>query len=75
MGDGEDSGCRFRVGTWRREIQGPGCQSEFIYKNWESLSELLGGHSVQIRVCVFLPELWLPGEEHLVLVSCPIGGL
>lgn len=26
-------------------------------------------------VCVFLPELWLPGEEHLALVSCPIGGL
>ena len=58
-----------------REIQGPRCQSEFIYKNWENLSGLLGGHPVQIRVCVFLPELWLPGEEHLELVSCPIGGL
>lgn len=74
MGDGEGSGQIQSRGTWRREIQGPGCQSEFIYKNWENLSELLGGYSVQIRVCVSSRTM-APWRRALALVSCPIGGL
>lgn len=44
LGNSDRAGCWGMVrvlgadsesGPWRREIQGPGCQSEFIYKNWK----------------------------------------